>query len=199
MEDQTAKIISSLVKPGVRGVHLNDEYEVYVRKVGEQQPPAGGSSKLRDEKTVKKKYRDTDEIHELIVRIGQAVDSLQRREPPRAGNSSSKPLSSLQRKGIEDLVHNGHRLLDDMQEEQVRYRVTPDRAKEAELQQILSNLRGRLLKVLSPAERAYYEKPEKKQIKQQMSEVENRISNIIEELEENQKHLDGAKTPSTPD
>ena len=200
VEDQTAKLIASLVKPGARNLHLNEEYEVYVRKVGELQPAAGGSSKLRDEKTVKKKYKDSDEVHELIARIGQALDSLQAREPARGAPSSSgtaKPLSHLQRRGIEDLVHNGHRLLDDMQEEQVRYRVAPDRAKEAELQQVLSSLRGRLVKVLSPSERAYYEKPEKKQIKQQMSEVEHRISNIIEELEENQKHLDGAKTPSS--
>ena len=194
VEDQTAKLISSLVKPGTRGLHLNEEYEVYVRKVGEQQ--AGGTSKLRDEKTVKKKYRDTDEIHELIGRISQAVESLETKEPGRG--AGQKPLSSLQRKGIEDLVQNGHRLLDDMQDEEVRYRLTPDRAREAELQQILSSLRGRLVKVLSPAERAYYEKPEKKQIKQKMTEVESRISNIIEELEQNQKYLDGAKTPSRP-
>ena len=204
VNEDSSDILSSMIRPGIREVRLNEDFDIFVRRVGERERESdkggfqGKEQRARDEKTVKKRYRDSDEVHDLISKIDEAIGVMEGQEKNRrfSGAGKGTPLSSTQRKGIEDLVENGHKILDEMRDDQGGDSRRPDKAKEKELRNVLKNLKSRLVSSVPPGEKAYYENQDSRVLRQKVNESEDRISSLIDQLQENQKHLDSKKTPS---
>lgn len=140
----------------------------------------------------KPKKLDTAEIHDLIEKLSKAVDHLDEKERVMApfGSKPYRPLSQRERKSIDDLVSEGHFVLDSIEiiERSPHSNRDTTYMKEGDLKSVLLALKSKLTRQLSPEERKHYDEIEKLQLQQRMSSVEDRILGIMSDLEENDRH-----------
>lgn len=134
---------------------------------------------------------DPDEIHDLIQKIGKAVEVLDEKERVMEpfGSKPYRPLNIQQREGMDKLVLKGHKTLDQLEDIQKSPYSNKETQymKEGELKSVLLALKSKLINRLPPSDRNNYDKIEKAQLQQRMSSVEDRILGIMNDLEDNDR------------
>lgn len=183
---ETASILESEARKGPH--RLNDQYDIYLKKIS---MPSSLQSTQRSAVGEGSKLKDTDEVHSVLKRINKSIVMLEDREESSfrpSGYVSQRPLERSQRRDIDTLVKDGHGLLDDARSKRVRGRDgLRDGATDQDLKNVLVELKTSLVDQLSPSEKAYYNKVEKANITKRMNQVEDRIMDIIDDLNTNDK------------
>lgn len=135
--------------------------------------------------TTPKKRGNTDEIHELILKINDAILDLEDRDLRRQKGEPerSSKLNTLQRKSLSGLVDIGHRVLDGRSGQELDLQGLKDN----ELKHVLINMKLKLLDQLTPSERNYYDKMEKARIKRKMNDIEDKMHEIVDRLSKNRE------------
>lgn len=198
---------------------ISKDFDVYVRPL-DQRPPSPSFANKQDEyfpsglesaskRTIPrhigssgKKSRgyiptDTKEIHEMIKKISEMVEILDEKEKRMTpfGPTPYQPLAPRYRQDIDSLVHEGNIILDDLQDTKRNPAQRPQAQllKEHELKGVLIDLKMKLIQLLPPHERNYYDNLEREQLKKRMEDVEIRIMDIINDIETNEMALEASE------